>query len=210
MGTLAPIIQSLGIQPYLPVYERMLCFQAQRDEHSPDEIWLLEHEPVYTLGRNGKEEHILNAQGIPVVHIDRGGQVTYHGPGQLIVYTLIDLKRARTGIKQWVNTLENSVITLLDGFGISAYSDPDAPGVYVDGAKIAALGLRVSRGRCYHGLSLNVDMDLQPFENINPCGYAGLPVTQCSDLGITASMEEISQLLLESGLCAQGMSENLV
>ncbi|MEE9302828.1 MAG: lipoyl(octanoyl) transferase LipB [Thiotrichaceae bacterium] len=193
-----PSIQQLGLQPYDVIYEKMQAFQAQRDADTPDEIWLLEHEPVFTLGRNGKREHILTPTQIPVIQIDRGGQVTYHGPGQLIVYTLIDLKRNRIGVKQWVNHLENCVIQLLADFGISAASDRNAPGVYVSGKKIAALGLRVSKGRCYHGLSLNVDMDLQPFQNINPCGHAGLEVTQCRDLGVKTSLDAISHIFAKS------------
>lgn len=200
MGTLRvshPVIKELGIQPYQFVYQQMQSFQNQRNTKTEDEIWLLEHEPVYTLGRNGKEEHILDAVDIPVVQIDRGGQVTYHAPGQLIIYTLIDLKRNRIGIKQWVNHLENSVISMLKSYDVKARNDPHAPGVYVNDKKIAALGLRISRGRCYHGLSLNIDMDLTPFKNINPCGYEGLEVTQCSDLGVIDSFQEIQYSLLE-------------
>ncbi len=193
-----PSIKQLGLQPYEAIYQQMQAFQAQRHADTPDEIWLLEHHPVFTLGRNGKREHILtpgDPNGIPVVQIDRGGQVTYHGPGQLIVYTLIDLKRNKIGVKQWVNHLENSVIQLLADFGVYAENDRHAPGVYVSGKKIAALGLRVSKGRCYHGLSLNIDMDLAPFQSINPCGYEGLEVTQCRNIGVNASLNEISDTL---------------
>jgi len=203
VGAITPAIRHLGLQPYQKIYLQMQSFQAQRNAQTPDEIWLLEHEPVYTLGRNGKLKHILNSATIPVVHIDRGGQVTYHAPGQLIVYTMIDLKRAHIGIKQWVNHLENTVIRLLGQYEIHANSDSKAPGVYVNGAKIAAVGLRVSNGRCYHGLSLNVDMDLSPFEHINPCGYAGLPVTQCKDLGISDSLDDLGNTLVRS-LVAMG------
>ncbi|MEE9350840.1 MAG: lipoyl(octanoyl) transferase LipB, partial [Thiotrichaceae bacterium] len=152
---------------------------------------------VFTLGRNGKREHILKPSPIPIVEIDRGGQVTYHGPGQLIVYTLIDLKRSKIGVKEWVHHLEDSVITLLKGYGVKANSDANAPGVYVSGKKIAALGLRVSRGRCYHGLSINIDMDLTPFSYINPCGYQNLEITQCRDFGITSSATDISKIFTE-------------
>ena len=190
----------LGLQPYKAIYQQMQEFQLRRHTDTPDEIWTLEHEPVFTLGRNAKNEHILKPSHIPVVRIDRGGQVTYHGPGQLIVYTLIDLKNNKIGVRQWVNHLENSVIKLLAGYGVKAISDRKAPGVYVSGKKIAALGLRVSKGCCYHGLSLNVCMDLQPFSWINPCGYPDLKVTQCCDLGIKEDMGEISNRLI-SLLC---------
>jgi lipoyl(octanoyl) transferase len=202
MGTLESntIVKKLGIQPYEPIYQQMQSFQFQRTSETADEIWLLEHEPVFTLGRNGNKEHILKTTDIPIVPIDRGGQVTYHAPGQLILYTLIDFKRNNIGVKQWVNHLENSIIALLKCYQIEAKNDPNAPGVYVGGKKIAALGLRISRGCCYHGLSLNINMDLSPFNDINPCGYAGLEVTQCSDLGITASFQELQDSLLEKVL----------
>ena len=198
-----PIVKQLGLQPYEGIYERMLNFQSQRTGDTPDQFWLLEHEAVFTLGRNGNKEHILQNTSIPIVPIDRGGQVTYHAPGQLILYTLMDLKRNNIGVKQWVNHLENSVIHLLGHFGVQAESNPQAPGVYVEGRKIAALGLRVSKGRCYHGLSLNVDMDLTPFNIINPCGYEGLEVTQCADLGIKVSLKVIGGLLIKvvSDIC---------
>ncbi len=196
-AALSARIRYLGQCPYVDIYQKMQRFHLQRDSATDDELWILEHEPVYTLGRNGKEAHILKATEVPVVKIDRGGQVTYHGPGQLIIYTLVDLKRANIGIKQWVNHLENSVIRLLETYQICAQRDNQAPGVYVGGKKIAALGLRVSRGRCYHGLSLNVAMDLTPFESINPCGYAGLQVTQCQDLGITESVATLGKQLSE-------------
>lgn len=197
MASLKPIIRQLGVQPYHDVFQQMLAFQEQRTPDTADEMWILEHEPVFTLGRNGKPEHILTPSNIPVINIDRGGQVTYHGPGQLIIYTLIDLKRNKLGIREWVSHIENSIIRFLDKAGIEAVSDPKAPGVYVAGKKIAALGLRVSRGRCYHGLSFNIDMDLKPFSYINPCGYEGLEVTQCRDLGIEASVEEVGEALVE-------------
>jgi len=160
----------------------MRAFTDTRDLNTTDEIWLVEHPPVFTLGLNGKAEHILNAGDIPIVKCDRGGQVTYHGPGQLVVYTLLDLKRLKLGVKQLVTRLEQAVIDFLSSQHINAARKANAPGVYVDGAKIAALGLRVRRGCSYHGLSLNVDMDLKPFSRINPCGYEGLVSVQLRDL----------------------------
>jgi len=193
----SPVIHNLGLQPYNDVYYDMQAFHSQRNADTADEIWLLEHEAVFTLGRNAKREHILAPSEIPIVPIDRGGQVTYHGPGQLIVYTLIDLKRNKVGVKQWVHHLENSVILLLANYGVKAESNNQAPGVYVSGKKIAALGLRVSKGRCYHGLSLNINMDLSPFDLINPCGYEGLEIIQCSDLGIKTSLVDMGDELAE-------------
>lgn len=190
------IVRTLGRQDYLPVWRAMQDYTLRRTHDDPDEIWLLEHPPVYTLGLNGRSEHVLTPGAIPVVHTDRGGQVTYHGPGQLIAYTLFDLKRLSWGVRQLVTVLEQSVIDLLRGYGIDAAARPDAPGVYVGAAKIAALGLRVRRGCSYHGLSLNIDMDLTPFAGINPCGHAGLAVTQLRDLGVTARSDEIRPRLL--------------
>jgi lipoyl(octanoyl) transferase len=174
----------------------MQAFTEARNATTTDEVWLLEHPPVYTLGRNGKEEHLLNTGAIPVVRSDRGGQVTYHGPGQLVVYTLLDIKRRQLGVQSLVNRLEQAVIDLLAEHSISAQRQDKAPGVYVDDCKIAALGLRVRRGCSFHGLSLNVDMDLSPFEHINPCGNKGLQVTQLADLGIDATPTSISAPLL--------------
>lgn len=184
------IIRDLGVQPYQPVWSGMQQFTAQRQADSEDELWLLEHPPVFTLGRNGKAEHLLDAGDIPVVQTDRGGQVTYHGPGQLIAYSLLDLRRLGIGVRQMVNILEHSVIKVLADFNITAAARADAPGVYVDHAKIAALGLRVKNGACYHGVSFNIDMDLSPFNRINPCGFAGMTVTDCRQLGIKLSMPE--------------------
>lgn len=181
------LVRFLGLQPYESTWQAMQAFTAARGENTPDEIWLLEHPPVYTQGQAGKPEHLLNPGQIPVVQIDRGGQVTYHGPGQLVAYVLLDLKRRKLGVRDLVRRLEQSVIDLLAGYGITAYGKVDAPGVYVtqgEGeAKIAALGLRIRNGCCYHGLSFNVRMDLSPFHHINPCGYAGLAVTQLADFG---------------------------
>nr|WP_245929736.1 lipoyl(octanoyl) transferase LipB [Leucothrix pacifica] len=170
-------------------------FTRSREAETPDEIWVLEHPPVFTLGTNGKPEHILNAGNIPVVNIDRGGQVTYHGPGQLVIYLLLNLHRRKLGIRKLVTFIEDTIVDLLADYDIKANSDPDAPGVYVDGKKIAALGLRVSRGCTTHGLSLNIDMDLSPFNRINPCGYKGLEIVQCSDLGINKTLNEIADQL---------------
>ncbi len=175
----------------------MRRFTEQRDGNTADELWLVQHPPVFTLGLNGKPEHLLAPGEIPVVAADRGGQVTYHGPGQLVVYVLLDIRRRSLGVRRLVSILEHAVIRLAAGHDILAYPRPDAPGVYVDGAKLASIGLRVRRGCSYHGLSLNVDMDLEPFARINPCGYQGLAVTQLRQLGVTAGMETIERQLLE-------------
>ena len=193
----ALIIKNLGLQDYTTVWQAMQDFTRQRDKNTADELWLLEHPAVYTQGRNGKAEHILQRSDIPLVKVDRGGQVTYHGPGQLIIYTLIDLKRRHLGIRRLVTLIENAIISLLNAHNIQACNNPEAPGVYVDNKKIAALGLRVSRACTTHGLSLNIDMDLSPFNNINPCGYAGLEVTQCKDLGITDNLHTLSNQLVQ-------------
>ena len=170
-------LRRLGRVDYAACLAAMQDFTDRRDAATPDELWLVEHPPVFTLGLAGKPQHVLDAGDIPVVHCDRGGQVTYHGPGQVVLYTLLDLKRADIGIKALVSTLEQAVIDLLATLGIAGERRAGAPGVYVAGAKIAALGLRVRRACCYHGLSLNVAMELAPFDRINPCGYAGLAVT---------------------------------
>jgi len=175
----------------------MQDFTATRGADTPDQIWLLEHPPVFTLGQAGKREHLLADLGIPVVPIDRGGQVTYHGPGQVVVYLLLDLKRRGYGVRELVHRLEQAVIDLLADLDVTATRLAGAPGVYVDGAKIAALGLRVRNGYTYHGLALNVDMDLAPYAAINPCGYAGMAVTQTRDQGITAGPAEIGEKLVE-------------
>jgi lipoyl(octanoyl) transferase len=171
-----------GLQDYRTAWDAMRAFTDARGPETTDELWLLEHPPVFTLGQAGRREHLLSPGDIPVVNSDRGGQVTYHGPGQLIAYVLVDLRRAGLGVKRLVNLLEQSVIDVLAGHGVSAAARPDAPGVYVDGAKVASLGLRVRNGCSYHGLALNVSMDLAPFGRIDPCGYPGLPVIRVSDL----------------------------
>ncbi len=196
------IIRNLGTQDYESIFKKMQQFNAERVDETPDEVWFLEHNPVFTLGTNAKPEHLLNPEDIPVVQTDRGGQVTYHGPGQLVVYVLIDVKRKGLGVRQLVSALEESVIQMLSKQGVSAVADPKAPGVYVDGAKIAALGLRVKQKGSYHGLSLNVDMDLADFDRINPCGYPGLKVTSIKQLGLILDMQQTTSLMLES-LCQQ-------
>jgi lipoyl(octanoyl) transferase len=188
-------IRSLGLVDYLPTWRAMQAFTESRGADTPDEIWLLQHPPVFTLGQAGKREHILSETGIPVVAIDRGGQVTYHGPGQLVAYILIDLKRRGYGVKELVRRLEQAVIDLLAALGVDAERLAGAPGVYVGGAKIAALGLRIKGGCSYHGLSLNVAMDLTPFKAINPCGHAGLAVTQTRAQGIALALDEIGAAL---------------
>lgn len=181
---------SLGRVEYQPTWQAMQAFTAQRTTDTEDQLWLVEHPPVYTLGLAGKIEHLLQASDIPVVKIDRGGQITYHGPGQAIVYLLIDLARRKLMVRELVRLMEQALIDTLQTWGIAAERREGAPGVYVADAKIAALGLKINRGCSYHGLALNVDMDLTPFSRINPCGYEGLRTTQLSDLGVTTSLED--------------------
>jgi lipoyl(octanoyl) transferase len=186
-------VRERGLVDYAATWREMQAYTDTRTADSADELWLLQHPPVFTLGRNGKTEHLRHhTSDIPVIHVDRGGQITYHGPGQLIAYPLLDLKRRRLGIQSLVRLLEQSVINLLADYLISAGRRDKAPGVYVDGRKIAALGLRVRRGCCYHGLSLNVNMDLAPFSMINPCGITDLEVTQFADLGIDVPLDTVS------------------
>ncbi|MDR6983351.1 lipoyl(octanoyl) transferase [Rheinheimera pacifica] len=191
------IIRELGVQDYTTVWQAMQQFTDQRNSNTTDELWLLEHPAVFTQGQAGKEEHLLFPGDIPVVKVDRGGQVTYHGPGQLMVYVLLDLKRRNMGVRQLVTLLEQVLIQLLTPYGINAYAKPDAPGVYVDGGKIASLGLRVRKGCTFHGVALNVDMDLSPFSRINPCGYAGLQMIQSKDLGGPQSIAEAKQRIVQ-------------
>lgn len=186
------VIRQLGLQDYQTVWQAMQAFTGERDAGTADEIWITEHPPVYTLGLNGKREHLLGLNDIPVVEVDRGGQVTYHGPGQLVVYLLADLRRLSMGPRQAVSVLENAMIAALRQYGIGAEARADAPGVYVGGKKIGALGLRIKRGCSYHGLSLNNCMDLAPFLGINPCGYAGMQVTQLADLGVRIETHELA------------------
>ncbi|MFO7543225.1 MAG: lipoyl(octanoyl) transferase LipB [Thiobacillus sp.] len=189
------LIRHLGTVDYAPTWRAMQDFTAQRSADTPDEIWLLEHPPVYTQGQAGKPEHLIAVTTIPVVPIDRGGQITYHGPGQIVAYVLVDLRRRGYGIRELVTRLEQAVIDLLAARGVNAVRKAGAPGVYVADAKIAALGLRVKHGCTYHGLALNVDMDLSPFAAINPCGYAGMRVTQCRDLGVNESLHDLELTL---------------
>lgn len=191
------IVNILGRMDYQEAWDRMRDFNTQRNINSKDEIWIVEHPPVFTLGLNGKAEHILNAKNIPVVKCDRGGQVTYHGPGQIVAYILMDLERKRWGVKKLVNQLEQAIIDLLGDYGVTGDRKENAPGVYVSGAKIAALGLRVRRGCSYHGLSFNVDMNLAPFNLINPCGYEGLESTQLKDLALNVDLDRTATQLID-------------
>ncbi|CAI8867330.1 lipoyl(octanoyl) transferase LipB [Methylocaldum szegediense] len=185
-------LRNLGLREYGPTWRAMQAFTEQRDEATPDELWLLQHHPVYTLGLNGDIRHMIRTTDIPVVKTDRGGQITYHGPGQLIAYVLVDLRRKNLGVRGLVSALENAVIGLLEQYGIVAKARRDAPGVYVDDRKIASLGLRVRKGCSYHGLSLNVSSDLSPFYAINPCGYPGLEVTSLTALGVAVQPHEVA------------------
>ena len=185
-------IRFLGLREYTDCWEAMKRFTAERISDTPDEIWLLEHRPVYTQGLNGKTKHILQTGAIPVVHSDRGGQATYHGPGQLMFYPLIDLKRRNIGVRRLVTLLESSVIETLNQYGIESRADPKAPGVYVQSHKIASIGIRIRRGSSYHGLSLNVDCDLGPFDGINICGFPDLEATRLSDLGGPRMCHEVA------------------
>lgn len=187
----------------------MQSFTLNRDADTADELWVTEHAPVYTLGLNRRNVRLPSRKDIPLVMVDRGGKITYHGPGQIIVYVLLDLKRRNLSIRQLVSAMENAIIVLLASFGITAVARPDAPGVYVDGRKIASLGLRIKNGRSYHGLALNVDMDLSPFAAIDPCGYQGLQVTQLRHLGVDLPQGDVAAMLLEQ-LTQQLQSENIV
>jgi len=184
------------MRSYQDVWRQMKEFTHSRNNDTCDEAWVVEHPPVFTLGQAGKSEHILAAGDIPIVKSDRGGQVTYHGPGQLIVYLLIDIRRLGINVRQLVSGIEASIVNLLDAYNVVAAARKDAPGVYVDGKKIAALGLRIRKGCSYHGLSLNVDMDMEPYGRINPCGYAEMEIIQLRDLGVTLSLTQVSELLL--------------
>ncbi|MBU2708389.1 lipoyl(octanoyl) transferase LipB [Zooshikella marina] len=189
------IVRHLGLQPYLATWQRMQAHTAARHQDDIDEIWLLEHPQVFTQGQAGKAEHVLAPGDIPIVSVDRGGQVTYHGPGQLIVYLLINVKRKQLGVRALVTALENAIIETLKGYSINAVAKQDAPGVYVDEAKIASLGLRIRKGCSYHGLALNVKMDLEPFSRINPCGYAGMAMTQLAQWLPKITVAEVGEQL---------------
>ncbi len=186
------VLRKLGIQDYGTILRDMQTFTLKRDHATADEIWIVEHPPVYTLGLNGKREHLLSIEDIPVVETDRGGQVTFHGPGQLVVYLLLDIKRLNIGIREIVTMLEQAMVVTLSQYGITAIAKPEAPGVYVNDKKIGSVGLRVKKSCCYHGLSLNNDMDLTPFKHINTCGYPALDVTQLVDLNIKIKTHELA------------------
>ncbi|OIQ25985.1 lipoyl(octanoyl) transferase LipB [uncultured Vibrio sp.] len=191
------VVKQLGRQDYHPVWQAMHEFTDSRTDDSSDEIWLVEHNPVFTQGQAGKAEHILAAGDIPVVQSDRGGQVTYHGPGQLVAYFLINLRRKKLGVRELVTHIENLVINTLKAYNIDAAARPDAPGVYVENKKICSLGLRIRKGCSFHGLALNVDMDLSPFLRINPCGYQGMEMAQVSQLGGPKELKQVEQQLIE-------------
>jgi lipoyl(octanoyl) transferase len=203
-----PVTRWLGRVAYEPTWRAMQRYTEQRDSATPDEFWLLEHDPVFTLGMNADRSHVLAPGEIPVLQIDRGGQVTYHGPGQLVVYPLIDVRRARLSVRDLVSALEGAVIKYAARYGIRAASRPDAPGVYVEGRKLASVGLRIRRGGSYHGLAFNIGMDLEPFGRINPCGYAGLQMTQLSALGGPTDTQQVAAefapLLATMLLCRRG------
>lgn len=192
------IVRQLGRQAYIPLWKAMQTFTDNRTENTTDQIWLVEHDPVFTQGQAGKAEHILAPGDIPVVQVDRGGQVTYHGPGQQMLYILLDLKRFKIGVREAVTALEQCVVQTMAKFGIEAYPKSDAPGVYVDNKKVCSVGLRIRRGCTFHGLAFNVNMDLAPFQRINPCGYAGLEMINSARLGGVDNMEQAGQLLVNA------------
>lgn len=194
------LVRHLGLQPYEPVSQAMHDFTDSRDDTTPDEIWLVEHLPVFTQGQAGKAEHLLMTGDIPVIQSDRGGQVTYHGPGQQVMYVLLNLKRRKLGVRELVTLLEQTVVNTLAEYGIEAHPRPDAPGVYVGESKICSLGLRIRKGCSFHGLALNINMDLTPFQRINPCGYAGMEMTQMRQWVESATPENIRPVLLKNVL----------
>jgi len=200
------LLRRLGLADYEPVWRAMQKFTDQRSPDTPDELWLVQHPPVFTQGQAGKAEHLLAPGQIPVVQVDRGGQVTYHGPGQIVAYPLVDIRRSDFGVRDFVHRIEESIILVLAHYGVTGERIAGAPGIYVDGAKIASLGLRVRLGRSFHGLSLNVDMDLEPFQRINPCGYVGLRVTQLSD-HVRAPLCEVENRLAAALARQLGYSE---
>lgn len=195
---LMPKVKLLGEVEYEPIWNAMKHFTTHRKPTTPDEIWLLQHPPTYTQGQAGLPEHLLNARNIPVIKIDRGGQITYHGPGQIVAYLLLDLRRRKINVRELVRLMEQSIVNILASYNIAASGRIDAPGVYVGDAKIAALGLKIKNGCCYHGLAFNLDMDLTPYNYINPCGFKGLRVTQLKDFGINVTTREIEQRLADN------------
>jgi len=203
------IIRTLGRTDYLATWQAMQAYTQSRDEHSHDELWLTEHAPIYTLGLNRKGVRLPSRHDIPLIEVDRGGKITYHGPGQVVIYVLLDLKRRGMSVRSLVSVMEDSMIALLAEHGVTAAARADAPGVYVEGAKIASLGLRLKHQRSYHGLALNIDMDLAPFLAIDPCGYQGLQVTQVRDLGIALTPEAAAQKLLDKLTTQLGYTDRL-
>lgn len=201
------IVRTLGQQPYLQTWEAMKSFTAERDEGIADELWCLEHPQVFTQGQAGKAEHVLFPGDIPVIQVDRGGQVTYHGPGQLVVYLLLDLPRKKLGVRELVDHIEQGIVRTLAELDIDAAPRPDAPGVYVEGAKIASLGLRVRRGCSFHGLALNVAMDLEPFGRINPCGHAGMPMCQVQDFVPEVTVADVQKRLVKQLVSGLGYAD---
>ncbi|EPS3423543.1 lipoyl(octanoyl) transferase LipB [Vibrio fluvialis] len=201
------VVRRLGRQDYHPVWQAMHDFTDLRDDSTRDEVWLVEHNPVFTQGQAGKAEHLLNTGDIPVVQSDRGGQVTYHGPGQIVAYFLINLRRKKLGVRELVTDIENLVINTLKAYNIDSAARPDAPGVYVDGKKICSLGLRIRKGCSFHGLALNVNMDLSPFLRINPCGYQGMEMVQVSNLGGPTHIEDVEQQLIKELVSLFGYEE---
>ncbi|MGM3174876.1 lipoyl(octanoyl) transferase LipB [Dickeya lacustris] len=201
------VVRQLGVQPYEPVSHAMHTFTEQRDSTSADELWLVEHLPVFTQGQAGKAEHILTPGDIPVIQSDRGGQVTYHGPGQQVMYVLVDIKRRKVGVRQLVSAIENTVIRTLAHYGVEAHARPEAPGVYVGEKKICSLGLRIRHGCSFHGLALNIAMDLSPFLRINPCGYAGMSMTQLSDLSANVTVVDTAKVMVNAFLAELGYSQ---
>ena len=193
------LVRRLGLVEYETVWRAMQSFTNQRDANTPDELWLVEHPPVFTQGQAGRAEHVLAPGDIPVIQVDRGGQVTYHGPGQIVAYPLIDIKRMKMGVRELVTGIERAIISVLESYSVDAQPMAGAPGVYVDGVKIASLGLRIRRGRSFHGLAFNINMDLEPFQRINPCGFKGLQVTNLSAF-TEVSMAEVEDRLIK-GLC---------
>ena len=189
---MSPIIRRLGVQDYVKTWQDMQTFTSQRNTETADEIWVVEHPPVYTQGLNGKQQHLLNPENIPIVQTDRGGQVTYHGPGQLVIYTMINIERCNLGVRKLVSLLEQAMVTTLSQYGIDATARPEAPGVYVFDKKIGSIGLRIKKGCSYHGLSLNNQMDLQPFTGINTCGYPDLEVTSLAEQGVLIENDELA------------------
>ncbi len=199
-------MRRLGLADYEPVWRAMQSFTDSRDENTADELWLVQHPPVFTQGQAGKAEHVLAAGNISVIQVDRGGQVTYHGPGQIVAYPLVDIRRKGLGVKEFVHRIEAAIIAVLESYGVRGERIPGAPGIYVEGEKIASLGLRVRRGCTFHGLAFNIDMDLEPFQRINPCGYAGLQVTQLS-AQTPVDFQEVESRLVESLVRQLGYSD---